>query len=141
MPATPHSLVRELRRVPELADLDDAVLIDLVGASVNLFWAAGSSVFEVGDPGEALYVVLDGRVRIVAPDNGQEIAMLGPGDSFGGNAVLGRQPHSKSAVAVDDVELMVISRESLEPVLVDHPALEPRIRRTLEERGGDAPVT
>lgn len=138
MPAVPHSLVGELRRVPELAELDDAVLLDLVGASANLFWAAGAVVVEAGDPGEALYVVLDGQIRIVAPDDGQEVAVLGPGDYFGVRAVLARRAHERNAVAVGDVELMVIPAEALDPVVADNPALERRMLRTLQERDGGA---
>ena len=56
-----HSLVKALRAVPDFADLDDATLLRIVGASTNLFYPAGSVVFEPGSPAEALYVVLSGR--------------------------------------------------------------------------------
>src|ERR671915_542358 len=59
-----HSLVKALRTVPDLAALDDRTLLRIVGGSVNLFWPAGTSVFEKGEPAEALYVVLAGQVRI-----------------------------------------------------------------------------
>lgn len=138
MSATPHSLVRELRGVPDLAELDDTTLLEIVGASINLFWAAGSSVFESGDPVEALYVVLSGRVRVTGPDD-SGTADLGPGDCFGEHAVLGGETQSGGAVAVEDAELMVIPREAIEPIVADNPGLEQRIRQTHDARGVGVP--
>lgn len=83
MAGVPHSLVRELRRVADLAELDDATLLELVGASFTLAWSAGSRIFDADAPGEALYVILTGRVRISVPGGGQE-AVGGAGQAAAG---------------------------------------------------------
>jgi len=67
-----HSLVRALRRVPDFSSLDDGILLKVVGASANLFWPAGSIVFERGSPSEALYIVLGGSVRISDGGDGRD---------------------------------------------------------------------
>jgi CRP-like cAMP-binding protein len=59
-----HSLIKALKNVPGFDVLDERTLLRIVGASVNLSWPAGSLVFEKGNPGEALYIVLSGQVRI-----------------------------------------------------------------------------
>lgn len=114
-----HSLVKALRAVADFASLDDATLLEIVGNSACLFWSAGSAVFAKGDPAEALYVVLSGRVRIFDRTDlaENEAARVGPGDYFGEHAVLSRTTHSNNAQAVEDSELMVIPRESLEPII------------------------
>ena len=60
-----HSLVKALRAVPGFDILDDRYLLEVVGASANFLWPAGARIFEKDAPGEALYVVLSGCVRIV----------------------------------------------------------------------------
>ena len=130
-----HSLVQTLRRVPDFSALDEAVLLELVGASANLLWSQGSAVFTKGDPAEALYVVLSGRVRIFDPvDGDDEVAQIGEGDYFGEHSLLLYTAHSKSAETVEDSELMVISKEAFQPILAANPELAAQFRRKLEKR-------
>lgn len=143
-----HSLVGTLRGVPDFAVLDDAALLEVVGASANLHWSEGSTVFSTGSPAEAVYVVLTGRVRILDPDgDGQEaeqVAEIGPGDYFGEHSLLLYTTHSKSAVTVEDSELMVIPKDSFQPLLGDNPELAAHFRAKLEHRlldRGDYPRT
>jgi len=46
----PHSLVQTLRGVPDFSPLDERSLLAIVGESMNLFWRAGSLIFEPGMP-------------------------------------------------------------------------------------------
>jgi CRP/FNR family transcriptional regulator, cyclic AMP receptor protein len=141
-----HSLVKTLRNVPDLAALDDRKLLRIVGASVNLFWPAGASVFEKGDHAEALYVVLTGQVRIFDVADGREtdVSRLGPGESFGELSLLLGTRHTKNAQAVEDTELMVVPEETFRELLTHAPDLDAHFRRRLEERRpvrGDGPDT
>jgi CRP-like cAMP-binding protein len=131
-----HSLVKALRAVPDFADLDDATLLRIVGASTNLFYPAGSVAFEPGSPAEALYVVLSGEVRIFDRQDGSEVEVsrVRSGDSFGEFSMLMGTEHSKTAQATDDTELMVIPRESFRQVLADAPELDAKFQRRLQER-------
>lgn len=128
-----HSLVKALRNVPDLTSFDDKVLLAMAGASANLLWSAGSTVFERGKQAEALYVVLSGRVRIVGEDD-QQIADIEAGDYFGEHALLLHTIHSKSAYAVEDSELMVVAKESFSELLAANPELAGQFRRKLESR-------
>jgi CRP-like cAMP-binding protein len=114
-----HSLVKLLRAVPDLGGLDDATLLKIVGASANLAFAPGSTVFEAGAPSEALYIILSGGVRIFGggEPSGADVARLGPGDSFGEISLMRRTSHTKSAQAVESSELLVVPRESFEELL------------------------
>lgn len=88
-------------------------------------------IFHQGDPGDALYVVAAGRVKIVlpAPDDGEPaiLATLGPGLFFGELAMLDGQPHSASAVALEPTETLVLGRTEFEQLF----EREPSIRRAL----------
>jgi CRP-like cAMP-binding protein len=137
-----HSLVQALRVVPALATLGDNELLKIVGASVNLSWPAGTTVFEQGTPGDALYIVLSGEVSILDVSSGEdvEIARIGPGDSFGEFSLLLDGSHSKNARARRDTELMVLPKESLQELLTANPELDDYLRRQIEQRSPGAPL-
>jgi CRP-like cAMP-binding protein len=131
-----HSLVAALRRVPLFADLDDRALLDLVGAACNFCWHAGSVVFEQQSEADALFVVISGSVRIVDVADGREVEIASPGTGqfFGEHSLLLRRMHSKRAVAREDTELMVLSKEQFDALLAERPALEAQLRQGIEER-------
>ena len=131
-----HSLVNALRQVPDFRPLDEQGLLDVVGCSANLFWREGETVFQTGDPAEALYIVLSGRVRILDPADGdeQEVAMIGPGDFFGELSLLLDSTHSKTARVAEDSEIMVVPKEPFQSLLSDAPELAAGLQRKIDER-------
>ena len=135
-----HSLVQVLRVVPGFATLDDASLLRIVGASVNLFWPAGALVFEEGTPGDALYVVLSGEVGVFDADH-DVTARIGPGDFFGEFSLLMASSHTRTARALADSELLVLPKDSFEELLASNPDLDAHFRRKVEERIPAAPTT
>jgi CRP/FNR family cyclic AMP-dependent transcriptional regulator len=131
-----HSLVKALQKVPGFDLLSDRDLLRIVGASVNLAWPEGSMVFEKGSPGEALYIVLSGRVRIFDSTNGSEveIARIGPGDFFGEMSLLLETTHTKNVQAVEDSELLVLMKDSFRRLLEMRSDLEAVVHKRLVER-------
>jgi CRP-like cAMP-binding protein len=131
-----HSLVKALRAVPDFAALDDAALLTIVGVSANLFWPAGSLVFEAGSPADGLYVVLSGRVRVFDLVDGaeQEISSFEPGGFFGERSMLLDRVHSKYAQSSEDSELMVVPRESFQTLMSDNPDLVAILMAQVETR-------
>jgi CRP/FNR family transcriptional regulator, cyclic AMP receptor protein len=129
-----------LKRVPGFDLLEEEDLVEIAGASVNLVWREGSSVFEKGHPGEALYIVLSGSVRIYDEVDGREveIARTGAGDFFGEHSLLLDTTHTKNVQAVEDTELLVLSKQSFAALLASNPKLEEHIHRTLELRRTEA---
>jgi CRP-like cAMP-binding protein len=131
-----HSLVKSLRTVPDFASLDDHMLLSIVGASTNLFWPAGATIFEDGSPSEALYVILSGQVRIFGVEDGREVevARLEAGASFGELSLLLHTTHTKTAQALEDTELMVVPEASFEELLSGNRELAGQFRRKIQER-------
>jgi len=128
-----HSLVKALRAVPGFEALDDRALLGVVGDSANLFWREGSVVFERGSPGDGLYVVLSGAVRILGED-GDEVNVLRAGDFFGEFSLVLDTDHMNDVVAAEDTELMVVPKESFERLIASSSDLGEHVRRKLEER-------
>ena len=89
------------------------------------------TVFHQGDPGDALYIVASGRVKVVLPSpdasEGAILATLARGQFFGELAMLDGQPHSADVVAIEPTETLVLGRTDFERLFES----EPSIRRSL----------
>jgi CRP-like cAMP-binding protein len=133
-----HSLVNALRAVPSLGELEDRTLLAIVGESANLSWSAGAKVFEKGTPGDGLYIVLSGGVRVLAPD-GREVAVLAAGAYFGEFSLLLGTDHQHDVVAVEDTELMVVPKECFDEIVAANPELGRSLQATVEQRRNSTP--
>src|SRR5947199_3569501 len=83
-------------------------------------------MFQDGDPGDGLYVIVEGKVQItflVGQDQRRVLSRLGPGDFFGEMAVLDNHPRSATATAETDTQVYFIRRDDLQHVLASSPAL------------------
>jgi CRP/FNR family transcriptional regulator, cyclic AMP receptor protein len=93
----------------------------LASLSKERSYKPGEVLFREGDPGESMYIVLDGRVRIGKhiPGAGEEaLAFLGRGDFFGEMALIDGAPRSAEATAHDaGAVVLEIPREVLEGIL------------------------
>lgn len=138
--AVTHSLVKALRAAPGFELLNDSELLEIVGASVNLRWPAGTCVFQKGTHGEALYIVLSGEVRIYDEVDGKEIeiARLGVGQFFGESSLVLDTTHTKNAIVSEDAELLVLSKDSFAALLGSNANLAAHIRETLAQRQTEA---
>ncbi|MDP3919434.1 MAG: cyclic nucleotide-binding domain-containing protein [Candidatus Omnitrophota bacterium] len=76
---------------------------------------AGEYVFRQEDEPRNIWIIRKGKVKIVADSElgVLELAELGVGECLGETAVIGIQPHTASALAVEDTELMSLSRAAL----------------------------
>jgi CRP-like cAMP-binding protein len=113
------------------AGLDDRTLNLLTAALRSRRYRRDEVIFHVDDPGDSLFVVVNGSVKItLSADDGTEPAILttiGRGGFFGELALLDGAPRSATAVAMDVVEALVLRRDAFER-LVD---TEPGLRRAL----------
>ncbi len=126
-----------LRRHPLFRRLDPALLGELVKFAVVRRLGDSELVFRQGDPGNALYGVLGGRVRIFAPGpEGGEITLnlLEPGELFGEIATLDGKPRTASAVAMEATVLLQLRRDALLAALRQHPQLAEAVILLLCER-------
>jgi CRP/FNR family transcriptional regulator len=126
------SIAREALRASGLfGHADDSTLDALSAALRTRRFRKGETVFHQGDPGDALFIVATGSVKVVLPSNESAepaiVAVLGPGEFFGELALLDGAPHSATIVAVEPTETLVLRREAF-LALIDN---EPQLRRAL----------
>jgi CRP-like cAMP-binding protein len=95
-------------------------------------FAPGSAIVRAGEPGNAFYVILDGRAR-VRPPSGKPVA-LSAGDSFGEMALLDGAPRSADVTAVTEVLALAISRAAFTKLLRREPEIAQVLLRTLAAR-------
>lgn len=120
-----------LRRCALFAKVDDTTLaLCARGLRIRRF-RRGETIFHQGDPGDSLFILEGGSVKIVLPspegEEGAIIATLGRGDFFGELALLDGAPHSATAVAMEPTQALVLGRSTFEQ-LVDQ---EPGLRKAL----------
>ncbi|MGE5104468.1 MAG: cyclic nucleotide-binding and patatin-like phospholipase domain-containing protein [Betaproteobacteria bacterium] len=104
--------------------LDDAVLREIEGRLEWVHLPSGDLLFREGDPGEDIYIVVNGRLRVTTPDgNGQERVLeeVGRGGAVGEVALLTGEPRSASIRAIRDTHLLRLSRAAFDELLDRHP--------------------
>jgi CRP-like cAMP-binding protein len=115
-------------------ELDDEALARLAEHSDIRIYKKGQPVFYQGDRGDALYVVVEGLVKIfVTSDDGTEMVLttLRPPDVLGELAVIDGSPRSASAEAVKPSTLLALDRTTLLELLAKHPALAEGLLRSV----------
>jgi HEAT repeat protein len=104
-----------LQRIPLFADVPPEHLVPLARSAEVEHRVAGTLVFRGGDPGDALYFVIDGRVRVLSA--GRAPIELGEGEVFGEMSVLDSSPRSADVEVTDDATLLRIEQEDFYDVL------------------------
>jgi len=109
-----RSVLEALSTIPFFAGLD-RVALERVSAGMRARrFRRGEVIFHIGDPGDALFVIVDGEVKISLPsETGDEaiLATLRVGDVFGELALLDGAPRSASATAIGATETVVLPRD------------------------------
>jgi CRP/FNR family cyclic AMP-dependent transcriptional regulator len=117
MTLTGGSMAKDaLRACGLFRQANDATIETLVDALRIRRFRKGETVFHQGDPGDALFIVASGSVKVVLPSNeGAEpaiVAILGPGEFFGELAILDGASHSATIVAIEPTQTLVLNREA-----------------------------
>jgi CRP/FNR family transcriptional regulator, cyclic AMP receptor protein len=109
-----RSILEALSTIPFFAGLDRVALERLAAGMRSRRFRRGEVIFHIGDPGDALFVIVDGEVKISLPsETGDEaiLATLRVGDVFGELALLDGAPRSASATAISPTETVVLPRD------------------------------
>src|SRR5229473_8407229 len=133
-----------LRKHPFFCDLEPEALDQLCRYAKHTTLKRGASIFCKGDPGNNLFAVISGTVKISisSPDGRNAILnLIGAGEIFGEMGVLGGAARSADATANTVCELFVIDRREFLPFVKSQPALSMkfiellcgRVRRTSEQ--------
>ncbi|MFT3927953.1 MAG: DUF1003 domain-containing protein [Myxococcales bacterium] len=113
-----------LSNIPLFSLLDDAERGALAARIDEVTAEAGTTLFHAGDPGDAMYVVLDGEVEIYFKNTTGERILLERakcGDFFGELSLLDEGPRTASALVKERMRALLIDREDLESFLASCP--------------------
>ncbi|WPJ94811.1 cyclic nucleotide-binding domain-containing protein [Coraliomargarita algicola] len=100
-------------KVPFLEGADDQLISELATALEPVKFPAGKTIFREGEPGDSLFLIVDGTVRVSSEEE-EIIAELGVGGCFGEGALLEGQVRAATVVAVEELALLQLKRESYE---------------------------
>ena len=113
----------QLAKVPFFDGLTREALSLIAQVTTEESHALGTRIFQYGDPGDKVFVILEGKVRIsreVAGLGEEALAVLGPGQVIGEMALLDESPRSADARAHERCRLLVITRDAFEDLLFMH---------------------
>jgi len=132
-----HPHVEFLQQIHAFSALDDGLLARLAASFAVRQVARDDKLVRRGDPGNEMFVVRSGEVRVPVVDAvGRErfVAELGPGDLFGEMALMTGDPRSADVVAATDVTVLVLSKPSFSALLHQAPSVAEVLTRILAER-------
>lgn len=95
-------------------------------------FAAGQAIFTAGEPGQTMYVVIEGEVEILVESVSVENA--GPGAIVGELALIDDDPRSASAIAKTDCRMVPVDRRQFEYMVQETPHFALAVMKVLADR-------
>jgi CRP-like cAMP-binding protein len=121
-----------LRAAPLFASLSAEALLPVAALCQQVDLVIGQVLFEAGEVGDALFVVVSGSVRVMRGN--QQVARLGTGECVGEMGALDLEPRSATVVAVEPTRLIRLERNDLMDLLTDYPELMRSLAAMLVQR-------
>lgn len=121
-----------LAGTPLFSDFTAEELPDVLRRLKHRSYAPGDLIVREGEPGESLFVLSQGRVKVVGTGPGGrpvELAELGEGDFFGEVALLTGRPRTATITSLDETEVLELTRGDLQDLEGRHA----RIRQVIKE--------
>lgn len=121
-----------LRGAPLFADIPKRHLRSIARVTRLSSHPAGRTIVHEGADGSAMYVLLDGRARVVR--RGRTVARLRAGDFFGEMSLIDGGPRTASVLAVTPIRALKLEGQDFRRVVAGEPALALRILQALAGR-------
>ena len=126
-----------LRRVPLFSDLAEPELARFADVTREREYPRNSVILFEDDPGDALYIVSTGQVKVVLiGEDGREVilSVLGDGDFFGEMSLIDDEPRSAHVIAMKDSNLLVLRRDDFQARLEENPRIALKLLKVLVQR-------
>src|SRR5262245_14562975 len=126
-----------LAGTPLFEDLSPEDVADLAERLEKRSIPAGQRLFEKGEPGRSMYIVVDGVVSVYLPGEGGGRVLLknvAVGQYFGELSLFDDKPRSASAAAQTDCELLELTRDALHEHIQQRPRIAIALLSELSER-------
>lgn len=132
-----HDPATLLGTVPLFSGLDQEERTGLAKLFIERKFSKNGVIVFAGDPGDALFVVATGQVKVVrVSEDGREVilSVLGPGSFFGEMSLVDDKPRSAHVIAMEDSRMMVLLRRDFEAHVRQHPDVALGLLRELSRR-------
>lgn len=126
-----------LMHAPLFAALDPEGAAALRASLIERAMSKGEVLFAEGDPGDRMYVILEGKVKLGrTSSDGREslLLILGPGEMFGELSLFDPGPRTSTATALTDAVVLGLGNEQLRPWLASRPEVAPALLQALARR-------
>ncbi|UJR86524.1 Hypothetical protein I5071_86190 [Sandaracinus amylolyticus] len=119
--------------------LDDAGRQHLLASGFVMRFDDGDVILREGDPGDTMYVVMEGTVRVETrtPTGTLQLAELGRGACVGEVSVLSGGPRTATVTAITPVTAVTFARHRIERLLAEHPKVRALLATLVEARARD----
>lgn len=96
----------------------------------------GEVLFREGEPGDLMFVIQSGSVRITKSVKGEDktLAILGPGEFFGEMAILNSKPRTAAAIVEERAQVLVLGARTFEQMVVSNAEIAVRLIKKLSRR-------
>jgi len=121
-----------LQKVDDFSEIPAEQLAYLSAIAEETNFQADTTIYSENDPSDALYLVLEGGVRLHRSDT--EIAVANSGETFGTWALFDDEPRLVSATTIDNSKLLRIDREDFVELLADNVHITQGILRKMARR-------
>jgi CRP-like cAMP-binding protein/HEAT repeat protein len=130
-----------LKSIGIFTRLPDPILMEVATLLEELELATDEILFHEGDPGSAMYIIVTGKLRIMA--GGKVIAERGERDFIGEMSLFDDEPRSASAQAARESKLLRLEQEAFMELMANHPdmalgvirVLSARLRQNMQQKG------
>ncbi len=133
----PDKATTYFKQVSFFADLSEEEIQALSSATKRRTFRSGEVIFHRDDPGQVLYMIKEGKVKIciISPD-GQEVSLtvFGKGEVFGEFALLDGLPRSADDVALEKVECYTLQRSDFQNAILKNPKIAILVLEALSKR-------
>lgn len=133
----PEDLKAFLSQVPLFKGAPERALEIASSAVRRRVYEAGTTVFQEGDKGEALYILHAGLVKLSKVDLGgheKTLAILQPPEFFGEMALVGESTRSATALTLGEVSAYLLFNDDFRKLMADYPAISLNLTTTLANR-------
>ena len=126
-----------LKRVDIFQGVPEAALEELLSTAQTVGYEKGAEIFAEGEPGFAMYLVVNGAVELtkaVSRSQAQRLALLDRGQVFGELSLFDDLPRSASATAFVKTTVMRFPGQAFHKLLDAEQALAPQLLRNLVKK-------
>jgi CRP-like cAMP-binding protein len=125
-----------LTRQPLFGSLDSELLNQLANGAKRIRFGKGEQIIRQGEQGDSMFILEQGQAEVLVQKDGYSLSVggLSAGDCFGEMSLLTGEQRSATVVATVDCEVVEIQKNTIAPLLREHPSLANSLSETLATR-------